>query len=270
MYEQKRLHKRVEHDAKRCRKLYNKLHQQLGKLPKGSLSLRYGDICRAVRENDRQYLVPLRGDAQLYRDLKKRRYIKKGLPILKRRIELLEYFLANDIIYDPKEIEKILPKQYKGTSNLGLFLDEDIDLEVWINEPYERNPAPFTETHYTKEKIKMRSKSEAMIGSRLEDNMIIYKPELGLRIEGKVIYPDFVILIPELRIIIVWEHFGKVDDKEYSYDKFGRLMDYGRAGFQLGVNLFITYEMRGKPLTMYDIDAIISEILVLKNKTDIF
>jgi len=211
-------------------------------------------------------LGSVKGRYAIIQELEKRRYIKKGLPILKKRIELLEYFLANDIIYDPEEIEKILPKQYKGTSNLGIFLNEDIDVEAWVNEPYKRNPAPFIEEHYTKNRVKMRSKSEAMIGSRLEDNMIIYKPELGIMIGGRIIYPDFVILIPELRIIVIWEHFGKVDDKWYMQDKMTRLMDYGRTGFYPGVNLFITSEMRGNPLTMLEIDATISEILAIKEK----
>ena len=266
MYNQKFLHRLVEKDVIRCRKLYNNMQQKLEVLPAGSISIRDGELCRAVRENGKQYLVPLRSDWQLYKALKHRRYIKKGLPVLKQRIEILEDFLKKDIFYDPEETEKMLPKQYLGVSGLDIFLENDIDVNEWIKASYERNPAPFTEEHYTKNKVKMRSKSEAMIGSRLEDYKIIYKPELGIRIGGRIIYPDYIILIPELRIIVIWEHFGKVDDKWYMYDKMSRLMDYGRAGFHLGVNLFITYEMRGKPLTMLDIDATISEILAIKEK----
>ena len=261
MYNQIRVHKTVEKESARCKKLYIDMKNQLVKLPRGSLSVNKGRMCRAVRENNKQYLVPLRGDGVLYKELKNRRYIRKSLPVLARRIELLDYFLKEDVIYDPKTIEAELPVQYKGIAGMNLFLDGDIDVESWINEPYVRNPTPFQEEHYTNAKVKMRSKSEAMIGSRLEDRGIIYKTEMGIKIGGKYIYPDFVILIPKFRVIVIWEHFGLVDNRDYMYDNLGRLIDYGKSGFQLGVNLFLTYEMRGRPLTIPEIDKVIDEIL---------
>ena len=265
MYKQNRLHREVETEAKRCRELYRKMQREFCVLPEGSLSLRGNDLCRAVRQDGRQYLVPLRGDLKLYRELKLRRYLKKGMPVLRQRIEQLEHYLENDIIYDPKTIERDLPVQYSGVSGMDIFLKDDLDIESWSNEPYRRNPARFIEVHYTKDKVKMRSKSEAMIGSRLEDYRIIYKPELGLELDNKVVYPDFSILLPNLRTVIIWEHLGRIDDKNYMFDNIEKLIDYGRAGFYLGVNLFLTYEMKGRPLTMYDIDKTISEILALES-----
>lgn len=258
---QKLIHKLVMRDLQLCRKLHDRLSLLLKKLPDGSISVRNGEACRFVRIEGKDYLIPIRGDKKLFLALKTRRIIKKCIPVLKERIVLCENFLRKEVFYDPEEIVRKLPEQYQGLQGIDVFLEDDINVSEWSTKAYQRNQMGFTGMHFTAAGVQCRSKSEAMIGTRLEARGIPYRAEPETELRSRTVYPDFEMLIEDTREVKYWEHFGMIDDPLYAKKCIVKLKEYSECGFRLGENLFITYETQEQPLTMLEIDATIDRII---------
>ncbi len=251
----------VESELERYRNLYDRMQFVRKSLPKGSLCERNGALIHRIRDNGVQYSITLSECDPVVEELKKRRYIKEGIPLMAKKIKNCENFLKNDLYYDPARIESELNDCYRGLLDLGVFLKGDMTAEEWERINIYKNPAPFIGENYTANGEKCRSKSEAMIGTCLEHRGSIYWYDTALRLaDGSVIYPDFKIYQPVRRRLIILEHFGMMDNPNYSEKAIRRLEKYSQSGFYLGLNLFYTYETRDKPLTMKDIERKLDEI----------
>lgn len=263
MDRQKYLHGFIEEELQRYEKLHARLQKELGSLPQGSLvTNRYDDLCRCIRVDGVQCRIVIPpDDHKLITALKKRRYIRKGLKLLDDRITNCQKFLEEDTFYDPRKIERELPTQYRGMEGIDIFLDGDINVEDWIRQPYHRNPAAIEIPHYTAGGILVRSKSEAMIGTRLEARRVLYRPEPPIWTGTRNVYPDFEIFHAKRRRLVYWEHLGKIDEEGYIFSNLRKLEEYAKCGLVLGKNLFITYESQKRPLGMATIDAKLEEIL---------
>lgn len=258
------LHNFMEQELERYKNLRDKMIFTQKTLPKGSLSESRGRLIHRVRDNGKQYSITLSETDPVVNEIKQRRYIKEGLPVLEKRIRACERFLKNNIYYDPLKIEKSLNECYSGLMDLGIFLKNDLTAEEWDKINRYKNPTPFIEKHYTAAGELCRSKSEALIGTRLEQREERYWYDTALKLfDGRIIYPDFKIYQPRRRRLVVLEHFGMIDDPGYSAKSFKRLEDYSKSGFYLGLNLFFTYETKQRPLNMKDIDRKLDEIKAL-------
>ncbi|MDO4745345.1 MAG: hypothetical protein Q4B18_02185 [Bacillota bacterium] len=182
------------------------------------------------------------------------------MKVLKLRINVLEAFLKKDILYDPKAIEKQLPKQYNGLKGIDIFLHGDINEEEWISVPYKTNPFPIKKPHYTPQGLCTRSKSEAMIATRLEERNVPFRYDAEVLLTNKSVYPDFTILDKKRRRLIFLEHLGKVGDEKYMIRNLKKLEEYAEHGIVLGENLFITYESDNRPLSIKAIDEKLNEM----------
>ena len=87
----------------------------------------------------------------------------------------------------------------------------------------------------------VRSKSERSLADFFTERGIAFRYEAKLAINGKVYYPDFMILCDDGRILI-WEHFGLMDKEEYFISACRKLEQYRRAGYVQHSNLICTYE----------------------------
>lgn len=258
---QLRLKQMMQRELKRYETLRVKLEKQQHTLPAGSIVVKSGQLYRAVRENGKQYFAMLTPDeSDLIYQLKKKRYISKALPILEKQIKNCKRFVQNALVYDPESIRQDLPLQYHDISDLPIFLEGDINPDEWTTAEYRSNPMPISTPHFTARGIKTRSKSEEIIGTRLEDFgfSIRYEPEVV--IEGKRFYPDFAILLKNIRRVVYWEHLGMVDNPEYVLHNLKKLEEYAKNGIYLGFNLVITYETKDKPLTFVEINQKIREL----------
>lgn len=263
MDKQIQLHQMMEQEYQRCARLYNQLTERVQPLTVGSLQEIEGSFFHRIKENGKQYKIKIERDDDLLNSLKYKRFAKSGLPLLKKRMDACERFLKNEVYYDPYKIETELPKQYHGLQNMDVFLDEDLKLAEWDQNIYERNPYPFKSIHYTSAGVACRSKSEALIGTRLEERGLLYRYEPRLVLQNRVIYPDFEILLPRRRRLVYLEHFGMIDKAKYATEQFYRLNEYELNGYYLGVNLFYTFETANDPLNMKRIDRKLNEIMRL-------
>ena len=74
-------------------------------------------------------------------------------------------------------------------------------------------------------------------------------------------YPDFLCLNVINRSEFYWEHFGRMDDTDYSNNAAGKLRLYTENGIIAGRNLIITMETQNEPLTTRLVEKIIKELL---------
>ena len=87
----------------------------------------------------------------------------------------------------------------------------------------------------------MRSKSEQRIGDLLEELRIAYRYEPELTINNRTYHPDSVIMLPSGRLVIL-EHVGRMDLRQYNEDLVTRLQAYDSIGLMIGRSVFFTFE----------------------------
>lgn len=252
----------VSQELQRYQRLYDKMQKSFHQLPKGSLTDRDGRLIRCIREQGKQYAITVKEEDSIVSEIKQRQYIKKALPILKQKIETCKTFLSKDSLYDPNQIEKELSKIYCGIQEMDVFLEGDISVERWENEKYKTNSMAFQEAHYTSKGVQCRSKSEALIGIRLEERGLLYRYDSKIKLGNKTVCPDFTILLPQRRKIVYWEHFGMLHDTNYAINTLEKLELYGEHKIFIGDSLFITIETKNQPLNMKIIDKVIDKIML--------
>lgn len=258
---QKKINKLIRRELKRCQYLYRKFERELEIIEEGSLSERKGTYNWCYRVNGKQFSHKVKDVNQLLR-LKKRQFIKRGLPVLEKRIKNCRDYLRRDVIYDPVEINNAMPEQYHGLKNMDVFLEGDINLEEWSAQKYERgNMYPEKKIYQIDNETWVRSKSETMISMRLVERGFKVRHEPAVRVGDKTLYPDFEIALEHIRRIVYYEHLGMMDNPEYAMKALNKLDEYAQNGIYLGYNLVISYETRNKPLTLADIDKVIDQLL---------
>ena len=183
-------------------------------------------------------------DWVVIKELMEKKAAIHGLPILRENTKALRQCLSRIKPYNPTSFKygKHLGKEY--------YLEGDVCLSEWEDRKASQN-FYFEDglIHVTKSGDRVRSKSEVMIADTLFDNKLLFKPEPALELGDKIVYPDFEIVHPVTHKLIWWEHFGMMDDPEYSYSAMKKLTEYARNGIVLGENLIVTYETAMAPLT---------------------
>ncbi|MCF0141391.1 MAG: hypothetical protein HUJ78_05165 [Mogibacterium sp.] len=113
---------------------------------------------------------------------------------------------------------------------------------LWMYESYRLNSFKPEHLRYRLGNgMLVRSKSEQYIGERLAQRGVMFRYDSAFEIDGRTIYPDFVILTPDGRIVI-WEHFGLTTNNEYLLKSMNKIEEYRKAGFLQHKNLICTRE----------------------------
>ena len=107
---------------------------------------------------------------------------------------------------------------------------------------YDTNPAYQENLRYmTTLGTRVRSKSELNIAKTLERLGVPYRYEQKMYVNGRTLYPDFTILLPN-RDTLIWEHNGLMDDESYANRSYIKMREYEKIGYRQHRNLIITYE----------------------------
>ncbi len=140
----------------------------------------------------------------------------------------------------------------------------DSKFEEWQTEPYEKNPShPENLVVRTLSGEYVRSKSEAMIAHLLITCGIPFRYECQTEICGEIFYPDFTILNPLTNQLVLWEHFGMIDDPTYARNTASKLELYFQAGYVPGRNLILTFESATAPLDIKEVEQHIRNTFLL-------
>lgn len=217
------------------------------RLLKESRMLPAGDLI--IKKNG-SYLFPYQKNGTVERAITKDRklssllarkcFIKRQIMTCRQNCKVLKNALklvsaagksAQNSTY--RRLEAVFPEKNYKYSTLQLN---------WISSYYEKNPfRPENLKYRTKSGILVRSKSERIIADLLTKYGFLFRYEQKLVIGDNVYYPDFIIMLDDGRMVI-WEHFGLMDNEEYYLKACEKIENYRKAGFATHTNLICTYE----------------------------
>src|SRR5665648_1005428 len=201
-----------------------------------------------------------KSDSEVMAGLKRKRFIKKSIPKLKKMLELLtdKYYP-----YDPAEIINSLSEIYTDIPIREFLREESGANEEWLglrevsNDFYAENLR-----HTTSNGRAVRSKSEAIIADLLDANNILYKYEVEICVGNKKYSPDFAVLRKSDNKIIYWEHFGLIGNEEYAGTMLTKINDYYSDGIMLWDNLIMTSDSLEGSIDAMRINNMIKAVLL--------
>lgn len=101
-----------------------------------------------------------------------------------------------------------------------------------------------------------------MIAVILTSYGIEFKCEASIKVNGRKIYPDFIVKRPRDGKVFIWEHFGMVTDDRYQKKAYRRLEEYHNCGIDLWEQLLISFDQVDGGISADDIDKMIRMFLL--------
>lgn len=255
------IYERMLSESHKLEKQINFLDDQLAACPDGKL------ICSRTENRYKWYQSD--GHTKTYIPKKNRTHAeqlaaKKYLTLLKEDFlnekHAIDSYLkhhksnvgkAEKLLSEPSEFQNLLRTYFTPLSQ---------ELEDWINAPYEKSQKnPEHLKHHSISGHLLRSKSEAIIDMILHINKIPYRYECSLHLGEITLFPDFTIKHPKTGEIFYWEHFGLMDDSNYSKTVCSKLQLYMSHGIIPSINLITTFETQNKPFNPDTAEKIIEE-----------
>ncbi|MCR4580876.1 MAG: hypothetical protein K5681_11085, partial [Treponema sp.] len=210
---------------------------------------------------------------KLIKEIAQRDYLHKALKLLEEEIRGLESCLKHlyqGNNYSTTKLQALYSKMSKARQDIIspiTFSDQAYIREweaiKWEGLPFEEDSPGFT----TLKEEKVRSKSEVLIANALTRHSVPYRYEFPLKFttpnqRQKIIYPDFTCLNVRSRKEIYWEHFGMMDNPDYSNKTVKKLQSYYDNKIFPGDNLIISMECKETPLNPGNLDKIIRKYLL--------
>lgn len=190
---------------------------------------------------------------ELTEALQNRGYAEEALRRLKKNVQAQKRMLKQYRNWNSEDILKGLGKAYR------------MPMAVYNTHASEYDSAMQYKTegliHYTSSGIKVRSKSEAVITEKLEENNVKFQYEKPLYLydangEMQIRYPDFTIYTKDGRKVF-WEHFGMMMNSGYRNAAYRKLELYYDNGIIPGSNLIITEDGKNGALDTAAISKIV-------------
>ncbi len=245
------------------------LTAQLNDCPPGSINIcKNGDYSKWYYNDGKTSTYLAKENVNLARALVNKKYISQlldeacyELSVIDsciRRIETHNHRSHN--FFDEASPYYNLLTETSQHSNL-IYPQHHLSISQWLNEPFNTNLwHPEHLCHRTLSGHYVRSKSESMIDTSLFSYKIPFKYECELVLaDGTIMYPDFTIMHPKTCKIYYWEHFGMIDNDDYSHNAFSKLEFYTHNNIYPGANLITSYETADNPLSITTIENIIRD-----------
>lgn len=184
-------------------------------------------------------------------------YDRKLIKNIKQRIEGLKQLCF--IPLDP--FDHTLEQMVLGKRELIKLhrVSDETFIHEWKNADYTRlgfdEKAP---EYYTRQGLRVRSKSEVIIADILDDMSIPFLYEKPLQIGSGTVHPDFTLLNIRERRELYWEHFGMMDDMEYRNSAFQKIRRY--ESMYRRSSLIWTFETERFPLNTKAIRNMITDM----------
>ena len=143
-----------------------------------------------------------------------------------------------------------------------------INFLIIIQEWYEKNPGrenpyPILQKIFSERGEPVRSKSEKILADLFYRNQIpyVYEPKVWMQ-DGRIVYPDFLLLNVRTRKAYVYEHFGMMDSPEYSQKASEKINYYMENGYHYGDRFLFSMETIKTPLNTKTVEKIIVKFLI--------
>ncbi len=241
----------------------------LEKAPSGKIHILHSDkrvqyyLRRNKTDKSGQYIS--KSEVEKIKKYVQKAYDEKVLKQVDKEIRNLDKLLrkSEQWINDLRRIYSDYPEEVKAMLNPIDCSDEDYR-NYWVTEVYKGKKIDQEVPIYlTKNKERVRSKSELNIANALADRDIPYKYERPLLLfNGRIVYPDFTVLNVKERKVYYWEHRGMMDDIGYAKHAVYKQKSYMKDGIIVGKNLIITEESSANPLGTDEIETIIREFFL--------
>ena len=236
--------------------------KELKKAPPGSLRITKSNNVvqyyhRTERGDTSGRYIPLK-NFKLAKALAQKDYDKQIIESLKKESRLLQ--AAINSYKKTRLAERIFSLLHKNRQPLvtPVFLPDSDFAKLWQSITYEKKPfAPEAPILLTAHNERVRSKSEIIIADTLNRLNIPYRYEfpINLKTENgdfRIFNPDFICLNLRTREEFLWEHFGMMDEAEYSATAARKLRLYETNGIYPGKNLIISVETSELPINTRD------------------
>lgn len=184
-------------------------------------------------------------------------YNEKLILLLKDSINNLKKIKAEWIENPFVNAKEKLNIAKKELINMPVVTDE-IYIQQWKEQEYKG--VSFTDDYpeyYTRQGLRVRSKSEVIIADILDEAGIPFLYEKPLKTKTGVTHPDFTVLDISKRREIYWEHFGMMDDIDYRNNAFLKIKNYEASGFYQHDSMIWTFETSRYPINTKEIRKMI-------------
>lgn len=237
------------------------LKQQIQKLPDGKIfCTHFGKYTKWYQTDGKTQIYIPKKERRLAEELALKKYLSLQLKNLQQEKLAIEYYLrhhdtkaeqAEKALYNTPAYRELLSPNFKPIAQ---------KLFEWQTAQYEKNNNhPENLIHETVSGIYVRSKSEEMIDMVLCKNQIPFRYECKLKLGDISLYPDFTIRHPKTGETYYWEHFGLMDDTNYSRNAFSKLQHYASNGIIPSIQLITTFETKNHPLTINNVEEIVNQ-----------
>ena len=189
--------------------------------------------------------------AQIEYDEKLEKILQKTLKGLKKG---KAYWLDNPFVL---ATNKMIPGK-RELVQMPYITDERY-LSFWKEQEYEGLAfrEGFSE-YYTRQGLRVRSKSEVIIADVLDEMSVPFLYEKPIQLDTGTVYPDFTLLNMRRRKEIYWEHFGMMDDADYRNKAISKIRKYEANGLYQQDSVIWTFETGNYPLSTKDIRKMIA------------
>lgn len=258
------------------KKLFEQKAKSLKNAPEGYLRISKSNgvvqyYIRSVPRNRRGNYIHAE-NKKIVKQIAQKVYDEKVLQAAHKEIKILERILRQ---YEQLEennslAENIFQKLNPQRQSLikPVRFPDNLFVAQWQKEAYEsKGFSENSPVYYTSRGDKVRSKSEVIIAETLSRMDIPYRYEFPLQLNSEdgrciTIHPDFFCLNVKNRKEFIWEHFGMMEDSDYSINTVRKLQLYAQNGFFPGKNLIITTETVYQPISIKIIEKIAREFLL--------
>ena len=248
----------------------------LERLPEGyvNISKNKNSIQYYWRKDDGTETYINKKNRSIIKKLAQKEYEKKVQIIVKKNKKCLRDML------DKYEFDETLKAYDKISDKKKIFVEpytmpNEMYAEKWQaeqNKLKEQNMSKVSEKYIFTDKDNeiltekgeaVRSKSEKIIAVKLYMNGIPYVYEQPLYLKGYgYVVPDFKILNIRTRKEYYLEHFGMMDDSEYSRKALRKIETFQKNNIFPGDNLLMTFETSDSPLNTRILEELVKKYLV--------
>lgn len=190
-------------------------------------------------------------------------YYSKVQSLLEKRIPQIKSFLDK---YEDDEIEEVYKNLHPGRKVLVTPMEPTWEqrCQAWKAQAYEKLSYQESAQYFlTNNDELVRSKSEKILADKFKERGITYKYECPLVLSRrKKFYPDFTFLCPHTYREVYWEHFGMMDNPEYSLRSIQKIEDYAMNGIFLGERLIVSFEAGSSQINDRVVDLLIERHLI--------
>ncbi len=244
------LYERALAESKQLDAKIQNIQSLLTELPHGEFFCTHqGKYSKWYYNNGAETKYLSKKERPLAEQLAKKKYLSYLLEDMKHEKMALDFYLRHHVT-GKKSADSLLAEDSVYQELLSPFFQpKSQELTDWMNAPYASN-APYPEQllHSTLTSVKVRSKSEAMIASFLQQNNIPFRYECPLALGNTILHPDFTIRHPLTGDFYYWEHFGMMDDPNYCKNCISKLQLYVSHQIIPSIQLITTYETKEHPL----------------------